>query len=68
MLLRLKQMVGRLIRTPDDKGIVVVVDPRSDRRYFSRLRTALPPGTNDHLLPLSELDAFVEQFSRSLKN
>jgi ATP-dependent DNA helicase DinG len=44
MLLNLKQMVGRLIRTEDDRGVVVIVEPREDRRYFARLTEALPPG------------------------
>ncbi len=45
MLLYLKQMVGRLIRTERDRGVVVIVDARSDRGYFQRLREALPAGT-----------------------
>jgi len=44
-LLNLKQMVGRLIRAEDDRGIVVIVEGRPDRRYFRRLSEALPPGT-----------------------
>ncbi len=44
MLLNLKQMVGRLIRSEEDRGLVVIVDGRTDRRYFSRLREALPGG------------------------
>ena len=44
MLLNLKQMTGRLIRTEDDRGLVVIVEGRTDRRYFGRLGEALPPG------------------------
>jgi ATP-dependent DNA helicase DinG len=44
MLLNLKQMTGRLIRSEEDRGIAVVVEGRTDRRYFARLRDALPPG------------------------
>ena len=44
MLLNLKQMVGRLIRSEDDRGLVVVVDPRRERPYFERISAALPPG------------------------
>ena len=43
MLLRLKQMIGRLIRTPTDRGMVVIVEARCDRAYFERLQEALPP-------------------------
>jgi ATP-dependent DNA helicase DinG len=44
MLLNLKQMVGRLIRSEEDRGIVVIVEGRSEKRYFRRLREALPKG------------------------
>ncbi len=42
MLLNLKQMIGRLIRTEEDRGIAVIVDARTDRPYFERLGEALP--------------------------
>jgi ATP-dependent DNA helicase DinG len=45
MLLNLKQMVGRLIRSEDDRGIVVIVEGRADKGYFRRLREALPKGS-----------------------
>jgi ATP-dependent DNA helicase DinG len=44
MLLHLKQMTGRLIRSEEDRGIAVIVEARADRRYFARLAEALPPG------------------------
>jgi ATP-dependent DNA helicase DinG len=44
MLLNLKQMIGRLIRSEDDRGIVAIVEARPDRRYFQRLAEALPEG------------------------
>ena len=44
LLLHLKQMTGRLIRSETDRGLVVIVDARHDRRYFNRLNDALPPG------------------------
>jgi ATP-dependent DNA helicase DinG len=43
MLLNLKQMSGRLIRSEDDRGLVVIVEGRPDRPYFDRLREAFPP-------------------------
>jgi ATP-dependent DNA helicase DinG len=55
MLLNLKQMVGRLIRSEDDRGLVVIVDPRPDRRYFERLDEALPPGCGVRLVDRAEL-------------
>jgi ATP-dependent DNA helicase DinG len=44
MLLNLKQMTGRLIRSEEDRGLVVIVEGRTDKRYFRRLGDALPPG------------------------
>jgi Rad3-related DNA helicase len=43
MLLNLKQMTGRLIRSEEDRGIAVIVEGRPDKRYFRRLGDALPP-------------------------
>ena len=42
MLLHLKQMTGRLIRSEADRGIVVIVEPRRDRGYFPSLTRAFP--------------------------
>jgi ATP-dependent DNA helicase DinG len=55
MLLNLKQMVGRLIRSERDRGVVVIVDPRADRAYFERLDEALPPGCHVRLVERAEL-------------
>jgi ATP-dependent DNA helicase DinG len=46
MLLYLKQMTGRLIRTEEDRGIAVIVEGRTDRRYFTSLSKALPRGVS----------------------
>lgn len=64
MLLRLKQMMGRLIRTPTDRGIIVLVEPRADKPYFRRVLATLPPGARHHLVRLDDLDAVVEDFQR----
>jgi ATP-dependent DNA helicase DinG len=44
MLLHLKQMSGRLIRSEDDRGLVVIVEGRTKKNYFWKLSSALPPG------------------------
>ncbi|MCZ6463313.1 MAG: exonuclease domain-containing protein, partial [Proteobacteria bacterium] len=44
MLLYLKQMTGRLIRSEEDRGMVVIVEGRTQRRYFQSLDKALPDG------------------------
>ncbi|MFT4569632.1 MAG: ATP-dependent DNA helicase DinG [Hyphomicrobiaceae bacterium] len=64
MLLRLKQMMGRLIRTPHDRGIIVLVESRADKPYFRRLRDAVPPAAETHLIPASDLERVVEDFVR----
>jgi Rad3-related DNA helicase len=54
MLLHLKQMTGRLIRSEDDRGIVVIVEGRTRRAYFSKLTRALPAGLEVRVVPVSE--------------
>jgi Rad3-related DNA helicase len=55
MLLNLKQMTGRLIRTEEDRGIAVIVESRPDKRYFERLSEALPPGCRVQLARQGDL-------------
>ncbi len=51
MTLKLKQGLGRLIRTTTDRGVVAILDPRlmlptedpSGKRYAAQVRAALPP-------------------------
>jgi ATP-dependent DNA helicase DinG len=61
MLLNLKQMVGRLIRSERDRGVVVIVDPRPDRAYFERLDEALPRGCRVRLVDRSDLPAILAE-------
>ncbi len=67
MLLYLKQMAGRLIRTETDRGVVVIVEGRTDKGYFRRLKHAFPEGTELRVVPpdrildlLDELELGVE--------
>ena len=62
MLLRLKQMVGRLIRTEADRGVVILVEPRADRRYFRRLVDSLPPDSGYELIKLDDLSQHLDDF------
>ncbi|MHA7838328.1 MAG: ATP-dependent DNA helicase, partial [bacterium] len=55
MLLHLKQMAGRLIRSETDRGLVVIVDARRDRGYFRRLTGAFPEGTKIEVAPRTDL-------------
>ena len=64
MTLKLKQGIGRLIRTRTDKGVVAILDPRLmlphedplGKRYAAQVRAALPP------FPLTRDWAEVEDF------
>jgi ATP-dependent DNA helicase DinG len=59
MLLNLKQMTGRLIRSEDDRGLVVIVEGRTDKRYFRRLGDALPPGCGVQLAAPADLKGLL---------
>jgi len=68
MTLKLKQGIGRLIRTRTDRGAVCILDPRlmlphedpNGKRYAAQVRAALPP------FPLSRDWDEVEDFLRAL--
>jgi ATP-dependent DNA helicase DinG len=61
MLLHLKQMCGRLIRSEEDRGVVVIVEAREEKGYFRRLREALPPGVRVVSARRSELAALLAE-------
>ena len=61
MLLHLKQMSGRLIRSETDRGMVVIVDARQDRGYFRRLSDAFPPGTKIEIAPRESLPGIARE-------
>jgi Rad3-related DNA helicase/DNA polymerase III epsilon subunit-like protein len=61
MLLHLKQMSGRLIRSETDHGITVIVDARTDRRYFRRLRDAFPRDTRIQVIRRHQLPSILAE-------
>jgi Rad3-related DNA helicase len=61
MLLHLKQMVGRLIRSETDRGIVAIVDARRDKGYFRRLEEALPEGSKIEIAPKEDLPRIASE-------
>jgi ATP-dependent DNA helicase DinG len=61
MLLNLKQMVGRLIRSEEDRGLVVIVESRSDKGYFRRLVQALPKGCEVVVAEPGDLDRLLAE-------
>ncbi len=62
MLLRLKQMMGRLIRTPQDRGVIIVVESRAEKSYFRRILDALPPGAGHVEVKLEQLGPVLDDF------
>ncbi len=63
MLLHLKQMSGRLIRSETDRGLVVIVDARRDRGYFRRLPDALPEGAKIEIAPREDLPRIAAELN-----
>ncbi|MCS5637176.1 MAG: ATP-dependent DNA helicase [Myxococcota bacterium] len=61
MLLNLKQMTGRLIRGESDRGVVVIVEARTDRGYFGQLESAFPPGTSIRVVDAEQLPELVAE-------
>jgi ATP-dependent DNA helicase DinG len=60
-VLALKQGVGRLIRSEQDRGVVVICDPRMSERAYGRIfRASLPP------MPTTQASAVVLQRLREL--
>jgi ATP-dependent DNA helicase DinG len=61
MLLNLKQMAGRLVRSEDDRGVVAIVEGRPDRRYFGQLKEAFPSATSVEVAERSDLPGLISQ-------
>jgi ATP-dependent DNA helicase DinG len=61
MLLHLKQMTGRLIRSETDRGIAVIVDARADKAYFRRLNDAIPSGESIRLIRTHQLPSILAE-------
>ena len=61
-ILKLRQGVGRLIRTSDDRGVIVILDNRvATKRYGARFLKELPPAPVDEL-PVQRIAAEVRKF------
>ncbi len=61
MLLNLKQMAGRLIRSEDDRGLIAIVEGRTDKGYFRRLREAFPPDAPPRVVGREDLRAVIAE-------
>jgi ATP-dependent DNA helicase DinG len=63
MLLHLKQMAGRLIRSEEDRGLVVIVEGRTDKGYFRRIGEELPGDPPRVLGRAADLDAVLDELA-----
>ena len=61
MLLNLKQMSGRLIRAEEDRGVVVIVEGRTDKGYFRKLGGAFPPGCEVRIARREDLPGLLRE-------
>lgn len=67
--LRLRQALGRLIRSEEDKGVMLLLDQRFiTAKYGEKLRKALPKELPIKQLPLAEILVETDQFLNSDKN
>jgi ATP-dependent DNA helicase DinG len=54
-ILKLRQGVGRLIRTTSDHGVVIITDQRILRKSYGKLFTAALPVVGERVASLQEL-------------
>lgn len=62
-MIRLKQSVGRLIRTPNDKGVILMLDRRMvDAPYAKQMQGNLPPGLTVQTAQMSNIIDKIQTF------
>ncbi|MGI5912996.1 MAG: ATP-dependent DNA helicase [Syntrophomonadaceae bacterium] len=59
---RFKQGTGRLIRSEDDRGIVIVLDSRLENKPYSNVFKNSIPINNTHLLTRKHLQAYLKDY------
>ena len=66
--MRLRQGIGRLLRTEDDHGVAVVLDPRlQTRRYGKTILSSLPPDLPINSKKTAELISITQKFLQNGK-
>lgn len=66
--MRLQQGIGRLLRTPNDFGVGVILDSRiSTRRYGSSMLKNLPKDLPIKELPTTELVESAKKFLKKYR-
>jgi len=62
-VLRLRQGIGRLLRTPKDYGAIVVLDSRIvQKNYGKTLRKMMPKKMPQHVIPGKDVGTHLENF------
>lgn len=59
MLIKLKQGIGRLIRSETDKGIICILDSRMDAKYQDVIRQSIP--IKNFTTDIEEIKKFVKE-------
>ncbi|MFV0561388.1 MAG: helicase C-terminal domain-containing protein [Enterococcus sp.] len=63
--LKLRQALGRLIRSQEDKGVLLVLDRRLvTAKYGQRMLRALPKGLIVEEKPITEISTLIQEFLR----
>jgi ATP-dependent DNA helicase DinG len=65
--LRLRQAFGRLIRTEEDRGVFIVLDPRFTQTQFGRNMQKSLPNVDTDLLPISAMPEIVETWLKPIE-
>lgn len=66
--MRLRQGIGRLLRTEDDHGVAVVLDPRlQTRRYGKTILSSLPTDLPVNSKKTADLISITQKFLRNGK-
>jgi Rad3-related DNA helicase len=58
-------MAGRLIRSEEDRGIVVIVDARPEKSYFRRLSEAFPGSSGVQVCDISQIVEVLSEVGAS---
>ncbi|MFT9155294.1 helicase C-terminal domain-containing protein [Liquorilactobacillus satsumensis] len=62
-MMRLKQGFGRLIRTPTDRGVLIVLDSRVvSRTYGPKLRSVFPAELPVKMITTAEIEEYLSNF------
>lgn len=65
MLLKLRQGIGRLIRTKEDRGVIVILDGRIGSSWGRAVPGAFPPNVR---IKNGTMDAFAELLEKKRAN